>query len=100
MTNTMEIIQYKDLRENESYIVESKQKKRNSKTPVLGFSEFEESFDFTHFQLMKIYKFEYPFTIIKSRHGREFIKLRQEWIYYKPSKEFLEILNHQCREDY
>jgi hypothetical protein len=97
----MQEVKFEELEEKESYIVESN---KNVKRPQIKEaqckSEFEESFEFEHWQLMTIIKIEKPFYIIKSRHGRDFVKLSSKYRYLKPSKEFLKALQPKCEDDY
>lgn len=97
----MEQIKFEDLQEKETYIVSKAVTENRSKYPTIKTdSEFEASFEFEQNQMITILKIEEPFFVIRGRHGREFVKLSPDWIYQKPSKEFVKSLNRSCEEDY
>lgn len=93
----MEQVKFEDLQEKETYIV-SKAVKEKPRS-VTG-AEFEERLGFESNLMITILKIEKPFFVIRGRHGREFVKLSPDWIYQKPSKEFVKSLNRSCEEDY
>lgn len=103
----METIKFEDLKEGGSYIVISPvQEAQSSKMPkvgksgfVLGSSELEMNFEFEREQLIHVRKIELPFFVIQTRHGREFVRLRPEWSYLKPSEDFVKSLKSRCTED-
>lgn len=98
MFETMKTINFADVEENKTYIVESSENIRRGKSVTIS-SEFEENFEFEHYQVIRILKIEMPYFVIKARHGREVVKPREHWRFFTPSEEFLKALKPECRDD-
>lgn len=97
----MQEIEFEDLKEKETYIIERIESEKGRTKPFAkGVSEFEERFEFETQQLVTIIKIELPYFAIKAQHGREFIKLNDDYRYLKPSKEFLKALQPRCEDDF
>jgi hypothetical protein len=96
----MQEIKFSELEEKQTYIVEKIVSEKKPKSPKHFGSEFEENFEFETQQLLTIIKIELPFFVIKSRHGRYFVKLSDNFKYLKPSQEFVKALKNQCEDEY